>query len=118
MVPLGRVRNSEGRTTKWRSAALPRHARVTRQAEALIAATYLAGTNTRRVKRALGALFKGAVGKDVVSRTGAASRPCPPGDRFAMAQGQGGLGELAPAQLDEGRHRPPDPRQHGGEGAA
>ena len=29
----------------------------------------LAGTNTRRVKRALGALFKGAVGKDVVSRT-------------------------------------------------
>jgi putative transposase len=26
------------------------------------------GINTRRVKRALGALFKGAVGKDVVSR--------------------------------------------------
>jgi transposase-like protein len=42
---------------------------MTKQAEALIAATYLAGTNTRRVKRALGALFKGAVGKDVVSRT-------------------------------------------------
>jgi transposase-like protein len=42
---------------------------MTRQAEALIAATYLAGTNTRRVKRALAALFKGAVGKDVVSRT-------------------------------------------------
>jgi transposase-like protein len=42
---------------------------MTRQAEALIAATYLAGTNTRRVKRALGALFKGSVGKDVVSRT-------------------------------------------------
>ncbi len=33
------------------------------------AGAYLAGTNTRRVKRALGALFKGAVGKDVVSRT-------------------------------------------------
>ena len=32
---------------------------MTRQAEALIAATYLAGTNTWRVKRALGALFKG-----------------------------------------------------------
>src|SRR3954468_5425388 len=30
---------------------------------------YLAGTNTRRVRRALGALFRGAVGKDVVSRT-------------------------------------------------
>ena len=68
-VPRGRMRNSEGGTTEWRSAALPRYARMTRQAEALIAATYLAGTNTRRVKRALGALFKGAVGKDVVSRT-------------------------------------------------
>ncbi len=68
-VPRGRLQNSEGGTTEWRSAALPRYARMTRQAEALIAATYLAGTNTRRVKRALGALFKGAVGKDVVSRT-------------------------------------------------
>jgi putative transposase len=34
----------------------------------LIASTYLAGTNTRRVRRALGALFGGAVGKDTVSR--------------------------------------------------
>jgi transposase-like protein len=42
---------------------------MTRQVEALIAGAYLAGTNTRRVKRALGALFDGAVGKDVVSRT-------------------------------------------------
>ncbi len=42
---------------------------MTRQVEALIAGAYLAGTNTRRVKRALAALFKGAVGKDVVSRT-------------------------------------------------
>src|SRR3979409_2683798 len=41
---------------------------MTRQVEALITAAYLSGTNTRRVKRALGALFKGAVGKDVVSR--------------------------------------------------
>ena len=35
----------------------------------MIAGAYLSGTNTRRVRRALGALFKGAVGKDVVSRT-------------------------------------------------
>jgi transposase-like protein len=42
---------------------------MTRQVEALIAGAYLAGTNTRRVKRALTALFGGAVGKDVVSRT-------------------------------------------------
>ncbi|PWL19995.1 MAG: IS256 family transposase, partial [Altererythrobacter sp. XM-24bin4] len=38
-------------------------------AEALIAAVYLSGTNTRRVKRALFGLFEGAVSKDVVSRT-------------------------------------------------
>lgn len=47
---------------------LPRYARRTCQLEALIASAYLAGTNTRRVPRALGALFRGAVGKDVVSR--------------------------------------------------
>ena len=37
-------------------------------ADALIASTYLAGTNTRRVRRALAAVFAGGVGKDVVSR--------------------------------------------------
>jgi putative transposase len=58
-----------GATQEWRSATLPRYARMTRQVEALIAGAYLSGTNTRRVKRALAALFSGAVGKDVVSRT-------------------------------------------------
>ena len=37
-------------------------------ADALIAGAYLAGTNTRRVRRALAALFRGAVSKDIVSR--------------------------------------------------
>ena len=37
-------------------------------ADALIAGAYLAGTNTRRVRRALNAVFAGPVGKDVVSR--------------------------------------------------
>src|SRR5215212_4442672 len=68
-VPRGRLTRSDGTTEEWRSATLPRYARMTRQVEALIAASYLAGTNTRRVRRALGALFRGAVGKDVVSRT-------------------------------------------------
>jgi len=67
-VPRARVSNQGGDTQEWRSATLPRYARVTRQVEALIAGAYLAGTNTRRVKRALAALFRGAVGKDVVSR--------------------------------------------------
>src|ERR1044071_9725309 len=68
-VPRGRLTKPDGTTEEWRSATLPRYARMTRQVEALIAASYLAGTNTRRVRRALGALFRGAVGKDVVSRT-------------------------------------------------
>jgi transposase-like protein len=68
-VPRARLRSESGGTQEWRSAALPRYARMTRQVEALIAGAYLAGTNTRRVKRALAALFAGAVGKDVVSRT-------------------------------------------------
>jgi hypothetical protein len=38
-------------------------------ADALIVGVYLAGTNTRRVRRALAALFGGTVGKDTVSRT-------------------------------------------------
>ena len=41
----------------------------TMMAEALIASAYLAGVNTRRVRRALAALLGGAVGKDIVSRT-------------------------------------------------
>jgi putative transposase len=68
-VPRARMAAKNGGTQEWRSAALPRYARMTRQVEALIAGAYLAGTNTRRVKRALSALFAGAVGKDVVSRT-------------------------------------------------
>jgi putative transposase len=68
-VPRARLAAEDGGRREWRSTALPRYARMTRQVEALIAGAYLAGTNTRRVKRALGALFKGAVGKDVVSRT-------------------------------------------------
>jgi putative transposase len=68
-VPRARLSAPHGRTEEWRSAVLPRYAPMTRQIEALIAGAYLAGTNTRRVKRALGALFRGTVGKDVVSRT-------------------------------------------------
>ena len=63
-VPRARLAAENGDTQERRSAALPRYARMTRQVEALIAGAYLSGTNTRRVKRALAALFAGAVGKD------------------------------------------------------
>lgn len=67
-VPRARIEDAAGRVSEWRSKALPRYQRLTKTAEALIASVYLAGPNTRRVKRALFALFKGAVSKDVVSR--------------------------------------------------
>ena len=67
-VPRARIENEAGKITEWRSKALPRYRRLTKKAEALIAAVYLAGTNTRCVKRALFGLFEGAVSKDVVSR--------------------------------------------------
>ena len=67
-VPRVRLLAPDGASREWRSVVLPRYARMTKQAEALIASAYLAGTNIRRVKRALAALFKGAVSKDIVSR--------------------------------------------------
>jgi putative transposase len=68
-VPRARLSTAEGGTTEWKSQALRAYQRRTLAADALIASTYLAGTNTRRVRRALAALFGGAVGKDTVSRT-------------------------------------------------
>jgi putative transposase len=68
-VPRARLNTAEGKTTEWRSRALRAYQRRTLAADALIAGVYLAGTNTRRVRRALAALFGGTVGKDTVSRT-------------------------------------------------
>ena len=67
-VPRARLNSPDGKTTEWKSSALRAYQRRTLAADALIAGTYLAGTNTRRVRRALAALFGGAVGKDTVSR--------------------------------------------------
>jgi putative transposase len=68
-VPRARLKTPEGGTREWKSQALRAYQRRTLAADALIASTYLAGTNTRRVRRALAALFGGTVGKDTVSRT-------------------------------------------------
>ena len=66
-MPHGRLRDGTGER-EWKSASLPAYKRLSHRAEALIAQAYLAGMNTRRVRRALGSLFAGHVGKDVVSR--------------------------------------------------
>jgi len=67
-VPRARLNTADGKTTEWKSKALRAYQRRTLVADALIAGAYLAGANTRRVRRALAALFGGAVGKDTVSR--------------------------------------------------
>jgi transposase-like protein len=67
-VPRARLVGQDGTTREWKSAGLRAYQRRTLAADALIAATYLAGTNTRRVRRALAAVFAEGVGKDVVSR--------------------------------------------------
>jgi putative transposase len=67
-MPRARLAGADGKTTEWQSKVLRAYQRRTLAADALIASTYLSGTNTRRVRRALKALFGGAVGKDTVSR--------------------------------------------------
>ena len=66
-VPRARLATAEGKTTEWKSTALRAYQRRTKRADLLIAGAYLAGTNTRRVRRALSAVFGGAVSKDTVS---------------------------------------------------
>jgi putative transposase len=67
-MPRARLNTADGKTIEWKSGMLRAYQRRTLAADALIAGCYLSGTNTRRVRRALGALFGGAVGKDTVSR--------------------------------------------------
>jgi hypothetical protein len=62
-VPRARLNTADGKTTEWKSQSLRAYQRRTLAADALIASCYLAGTNTRRVRRALSALFAGALGK-------------------------------------------------------
>jgi putative transposase len=67
-VPRARLLGADGKTREWKSKVLRTYQRRTLAADALIASAYLAGTNTRRVRRALKALFAEGIGKDVVSR--------------------------------------------------
>ena len=75
-APAGNLRPSQGRGAARpaehsrrqdhlvEKRMLRAYQRRTLAADLLIAGCYLAGTNTRRVRRALGAVFAGAVGKD------------------------------------------------------
>ena len=67
-LPRARLIEESGGEREWHSQTIRAYKRVTKQAEALIAQVYLAGTNTRRVRRALASPIGGAVSKDTVSR--------------------------------------------------
>lgn len=67
-VPRARVLDQAGGSEEFRSTLLPRYKRLTPGAVSLIGSAYLAGVNTRRVRRALASLFGGAVSQDTVSR--------------------------------------------------
>jgi transposase-like protein len=67
-VPRARLDAAGGRTIEWVNKTLPAYRRRTREVDALIAGAYLAGTNTRRVGRALTAIFRGAISRSTVSR--------------------------------------------------
>ena len=69
-VPRARLFDAEGAATQeWQSQLLPRYQRRSRAVDETVLGAYLAGTNTRRMQRALQPLLKGApLSKSAVSR--------------------------------------------------
>jgi len=67
-VPRGRLQTPTGEQ-EWQSQLLPRYARRARAVDAALVGLYCAGTNTRRLKRALQTLLGGGpVSRSAVSR--------------------------------------------------
>ncbi len=58
-VPRARITIEDGKSSEWKSKSLRPYQYRTKAADALIAGAYLAGTNTRRVRRALKSVFAG-----------------------------------------------------------
>jgi transposase-like protein len=68
-VPRGRAHNDDGTTKEFRSQLLPRYARRTRDVDAAILGSYLAGVNSRRIRTALKPLLGGRhLSRSAVSR--------------------------------------------------
>ena len=68
-VPRGRVALQDGSSSEFRSQALPRYARRTREVDEAILGAYLAGANTRRIRKALAPLLgEEHLSKSAVSR--------------------------------------------------
>ena len=68
-VPRARIVTGQGKTKEFRSEILPRYARRTRQIDEAILGIYLAGANTRRIRKALAPLLgEENLSKSAVSR--------------------------------------------------
>ena len=68
-MPRARIEAEDGRRREWHSQIIPRYQRRTERVDEAILGVYLSGTNTRRLRGALGPLLRGApLSKDAVSR--------------------------------------------------
>ena len=68
-VPRARLRHPDGSWTEWQSALLPRYRRMSAAVEEAVVRTYLAGSNTRRIRAALAPLLGASpLSKSAVSR--------------------------------------------------
>jgi transposase-like protein len=68
-IPRGRVLSEDGSSAEFRSALLPRYQRRSAEVDEAILGTYLAGANSRRIKKALAPLLGGKhLSKSAVSR--------------------------------------------------
>jgi len=68
-VPRGRIEHTDGSTGEFESHVVPRYARRTRRVDEAILGIYLAGANTRRIRKALQPLLgKEQLSKSAISR--------------------------------------------------
>ncbi len=71
-VPRGRIVGDDGGTREFQSEVVPRYARRTRKVDEAILGAYLAGANTRRIRKALEPLLGSEhLSKSAVSRVAA-----------------------------------------------
>ncbi len=84
-LPRVRLLDGVGNEKEWRSHTIQAYKRLTERAEAIIANSYLAGSDTRRVRQALAGGFGRKVGRGCGERR--------------LAQGEDRPGELAGSGL-------------------
>ena len=68
-VPRARLEREDGTTREWHSEVVPRYVRRTQRVDDAILGAYLAGANSRRIRKALEPLLGGeALSKSAISR--------------------------------------------------